>query len=59
MLQRIADGVLREPMLYPSSFFKTHRARYYERLNNVRLRGDWEGWLDFFAEAVHVSATQA
>ena len=59
VLQLIADGVLREPMLYPSLFFKTHRARYYERLNNVRLRGDWEGWLDFFAEAVHVSATQA
>jgi len=26
VLQLVADGVLREPMLYPSLFFKTHRA---------------------------------
>jgi len=58
-LQLVADGVLREPMLYPSLFFKTHRALYYELLNEVRLRGDWERWLDFFAEGVQVSATQA
>jgi Fic family protein len=25
----------------------------------VRRRGDWERWLDFFAEGVQVSATQA
>ena len=59
VLQLVADGVLREPMLYPSLFFKTHRALYYELLNEVRLHGDWERWLDFFAEAVQVSAAQA
>jgi Fic family protein len=58
VLQLIADGVLRKPMLYPSLFFKTHRALYYELLNEVRLHGDWERWLEFFAEAVQVSATQ-
>jgi Fic family protein len=51
--------VLREPMLYLSLYFKTHRQYYYELLNNVRLTGDWEAWLDFFAEAVVVTATQA
>jgi len=51
--------VLREPMLYLSLYFKTHRQYYYELLNNVRMTGDWEGWLDFFAEAVIVTATQA
>jgi len=51
--------VLREPMLYLSLYFKTHRQYYYELLNNVRLSGDWEAWLDFFAEAVFVTATQA
>jgi Fic family protein len=59
VLQLVADGVLREPMLYPSLFFKTHRALYYELLNGVRLRGDWERWLDFFAEGIEASATQA
>ena len=51
--------VLREPMLYLSLYFKTHRQNYYELLNNVRMTGDWEAWLDFFAEAVIVTATQA
>ena len=51
--------VLREPMLYLSLYFKTHRQYYYELLNNVRLTGNWEAWLDFFAEAVIATATQA
>jgi Fic family protein len=59
ILQLMADGVLREPLIYPSLYFKTHRARYYELLNGVRLRGDWERWLDFFAEGIQSSAAQA
>jgi len=51
--------VLREPLLYLSFYFKTHRQYYYELLNNVRLTGNWEAWLDFFAEAVIVTASQA
>ncbi len=59
VLQLVAGGVLREPMLYPSLYFKTHRALYYELLNEVRLHGEWERWLDFFAEGVQTSASQA
>jgi Fic family protein len=59
VLQLVADGVLRAPMLYASLFFKAHRALYYELLNDVRLHGEWERWLDFFAEGVQVSAAQA
>ncbi len=59
VLQLVADGVLREPMLYPSLFFRAHQSLYYELLNEVRLRGDWERWLDFFAEGIEVSATHA
>jgi Fic family protein len=59
VLQLVADGLLREPLLYPSLFFKTHRALYYELLNDVRLTGDWERWLDFFAEGIAAIATQA
>jgi len=51
--------VLNEPMLYLSLYFKTHRRYYYELLNNVRMTGDWEAWLDFFAEAVIVTSAQA
>ncbi len=59
VLQLVADGVLREPLLMLSLFFKTHRALYYELLGEVRVHGDWERWLDFFAEGVEASATQA
>jgi Fic family protein len=51
--------VLRAPMLYLSLYFKMHRQYYYEMLSNVRLTGEWEAWLDFFAEAVIVTATEA
>lgn len=53
------QGVLGKPMLYLSLYFKAHRQHYYDLLNNVRVTGDWEAWLDFFAEAVISTATQA
>ncbi|MDL5365900.1 Fic family protein [Xanthomonas sp. NCPPB 2654] len=53
------EGVLREPCLYLSLFFKRHRAQYYERLNAVRTEGDWEGWLGFFLDGVADTAQQA
>ena len=58
-LQLAADGLLRQPLLYLSLHFKEHRQTYYELLNRVRESGDWEAWLDFFADAVASSATQA
>lgn len=53
------EGVLREPSLYLSLYFKRRRADYYDMLNGVRLRGDWEGWLGFFLDGVAETATQA
>lgn len=58
MLLLWEQKMLREPILYLSLYFKTHRQHYYALLNNVRVTGDWEPWLDFFAEAVIVTATQ-
>lgn len=51
--------VLNSPLLYLSLYFKTHRKYYYDLLNNVRITGDWESWLDFFSEAIIVTASQA
>lgn len=51
--------VINEPLLYLSVFFKKHRQTYYQRLNQVRLTGDWEAWLLFFVDAVAETATQA
>ena len=47
-----AAGLLSEPLLYLSQYFKQHRGDYYELLNHVRRTGDWEAWLGFFLEGV-------
>lgn len=54
-----AQGVLREPILYLSLYFKANRTAYYELLDRVRSRGDWEAWLDFFLVGVRDTADQA
>ncbi len=54
-----AKGALREPLLYLSLYFKTHRARYYELLQRVRIDGVWEEWLEFFLEGAETTAKQA
>jgi len=46
------EGVLQYPLLHLSLFFKEHRARYYELLQEIRLKGCWESWLDFFLQGV-------
>jgi Fic family protein len=52
-------GVLRQPLLYLSLFFKRHRSEYYRQLANVRTEGDWESWTDFFLEGVATIADEA
>jgi Fic family protein len=53
------EGVLREPLLYLSLYFKSHRDRYYELLNAVRIKGEWEAWVEFFLEGVQEMAENA
>ena len=55
----VADGVLQEPLLYLSLYFKTHRTSYYELLQRVRTEGDWEAWLSFFLNGVKETAEGA
>jgi Fic family protein len=50
---------LSSPLLYLSLAFKRHRQEYYDRLTQVRTRGDWEGWTAFFLECVRESAEDA
>jgi Fic family protein len=51
--------VLREPILYLSLYFKTHRQEYYRLLEEVRSSGDWEAWLAFFLAGVRETADGA
>jgi Fic family protein len=54
-----AEGVLTEPLLYLSLYFKQHRSDYYELLNRVRIVGDWESWIEFFSGGVNETADSA
>jgi len=53
------DGLLWQPLLYLSLYFKQNRAEYYRLLDAVRRTGDWEAWLDFFLQGVLETATGA
>lgn len=52
-------AILSRPVLYLSWYFKAHRQDYYEHLQAVRDRGDWEGWLEFFLRGVFAVSQQA
>jgi Fic family protein len=54
-----AESVLKQPLLYLSLYFKQHREDYYRLLQEVRERGDWEAWLEFFLDGVAKTADQA
>jgi Fic family protein len=54
-----AENVLRQPLLYLSLYFKQHREDYYRLLQEVRDRGEWEAWLEFFLDGVAKTADQA
>lgn len=55
----VNEGVLREPLLYLSLYFKTHRSAYYDLLQKAREEGEWEEWLWYFATAIAATANQA
>ena len=56
VLGLVHDGLLQEPLIYPSYYFKRFRSEYYARLDGVRLKGDWAGWLRFYLRAIDETA---
>ncbi|MBA3812923.1 MAG: Fic family protein [Alphaproteobacteria bacterium] len=53
------SSLLSEPILYLSLYLKENRDLYYNLLQQVRLNGSWETWLEFFLDGIHQTATQA
>lgn len=51
--------VLSTPALYISSFLKKNRVEYYDRMTEVRRKGDYEQWVKFFLQAIVESADDA
>ncbi len=52
-------GVLRQPLLYLSLYFKQRRDDYYRLLQEVRTQGAWEAWMEYFLEGVTLTANLA
>lgn len=53
------QGLLSEPLLYLSLYFKQNRDEYYRLLTRCRTEGDWEAWIEFFLEGVSSTAQNA
>lgn len=53
------EGVLSQPLLYLSLYFKENRDTYYDLLQQVRMDGDWEEWVEFFLVGVRDTADAA
>lgn len=51
--------ILTKPLLYLSYYFKKNRSEYYDRLMDVRKKGDWENWIKFFLRGVAEVADEA
>ena len=53
------DGILKEPSLYLSLYFKANRQEYYNHLQNIRETGDFESWIKFFLIGVEKTSNDA
>ena len=51
--------VMSAPALYISYYLKMNRIEYYDRINEVRRKGNYEQWIKFFLTAVECSANDA
>ena len=51
--------LLTHPTLYISYFLKRNRIEYYDRMMEVRLKGNFEQWVQFFLKAVAESSQDA
>jgi len=49
-------GLIESPMFYISEYFEANREEYAERLLAVSRDNDWNGWCEFFLNAVTLQA---
>lgn len=52
------EKILSQPLLYLSYYFKLNRVEYYDRLMEVREKGDFEGWIKFFLQGISMVADE-
>lgn len=53
------EKMLEQPVLYLSLYLKQNRKTYYDLLQEVRMYGTWETWVEFFLKGIEVTSKQA
>lgn len=51
--------IISKPVLYISCFLKMNRVEYYDRLSEVRQKGNYEQWVQFFLQMILETANDA
>jgi len=51
--------ILNQPLLYLSYYFKQNRTEYYDRLMDIRKKGAWENWVNFFLKGISEVSDEA
>jgi len=59
VLMLIEMGLLSDPIIYPSYYFKKRPYDYYGLLDGVRTKGDFESWIRYYLTVVRDSAQDA
>ncbi len=49
-------GLLSSPTFYLSEYLETHRTDYTDKLLAITEENDWQGWIEFFLQAVFEQA---
>ena len=47
------------PTFYMSKFFEKDRSLYISNLNNISLKGDWNGWIEYYLNGIIESANES
>lgn len=56
LLYLMEQGYISKPIIYISYFLKKNQIEYYDRISEVRRKGNYEQWIGFFLEAVSAAA---
>ena len=56
LLYLLEQGLISTPVIYISYFLKKNQIEYYDRISEVRKKGNYEQWVSFFLEAVSSAA---
>ena len=56
LLYLLEQGLISAPVIYISYFLKKNQIEYYDRISEVRRKGNYEQWVAFFLEAVSSAA---